>query len=233
MSLDVQLKNGLILGFPTPMLRQQVADAEKINPALKKEILKRAKSSPSASRNNVGAWRSADDLLSWPVAEIETIKKAINRAVAQLTQLTIGQSGKQVRGEINAVAWATVCRPGDYLKPHIHPLSTWSGFYIVAGEADTDGHPESGVAEFLDPRTATNQLHTPGNPFGGTLRVKPVPGLIFVHPGWLSHFVNPYRGAGERIAIGFNVFVRGAADEDVEADGDALARAPVRIDEMG
>lgn len=219
MALDIQLKNGVILGFPTPLLRQHVADAEKINPALKAEILERAKSSPGVVRHNVGAWRSADDLLSWPLPEIDTVKKAINRSVAQLTQLTIGQSGKGVRGEMNAVAWATVCRPGDYLKPHVHPLSTWSGMYIVGGEEETDGHPDSGVAEYLDPRSATNQLHTPGNPFGGTLRVKPTPGLIFVHPGWLPHFVNPYRGAGERIAIGFNIFVRGAALSDTQAGG--------------
>ena len=219
MSLDIQLKNGLILAFPTPVLRQHVADAETINPPLKAEILKRAKASPGVVRYNVGGWRSADDLLTWPLPEIETLKKAINKTVAQLTQLSIGQSGKTVRGEMNAIAWASVCRKGDYVKPHIHPLSTWSGVYIVSGEENTEGHPESGAAEFLDPRPATNQLPTPGSPFGGTLRIKPAPGLIFVHPGWLSHFVHPYQGKGERIAIGFNIFIRGAALVDSEADG--------------
>jgi len=66
------------------------------------------------------------------------VKDAVNRSVAQLTQLTMGQSGKTVRGELNAVAWATVSRPGDYVKPHIHPLSTWSGVYFVSGEDNTD-----------------------------------------------------------------------------------------------
>lgn len=219
MSLDIQLKNGVILAFPTPMLRHLVADAEKINPALIEAILERAQSAPSVTRHNVGGWRSADDLLTWPVPELDVVKNAINRSIAQLTQLTMGQSGKSVRGEVSAVAWATVSRPGDYVKPHIHPLSTWSGVYFVSGDEDTDAHPDSGVVECLDPRAAVNQLQTPGNPFGNSIRVRPTPGLIFVHPGWVTHFVNPYRGAGERIAIGFNVFVKGATVSESEVDG--------------
>lgn len=219
MSLDIQLKNGVILAFPTPMLRHVVADAEKINPALKDAILERARNTPSVTRYNVGGWRSADDLFTWPVPEVDTVKAAINRSVAQLTQLTMGQSGKAVRGEVNAVAWGTVSRQGDYIKPHIHPFSTWSGVYFVSGDDDTEAHPDSGVVECLDPRSAVNQLQTPGNPFGNTIRVKPAPGLIFVHPGWVAHFVNPYRGSGERISIGFSVFVKGVTVSDREPGG--------------
>ncbi len=209
MALNIQLNNGVILGFPTPLLRHAVEDAENINPALRKAVLERAKKSPGETRHNVGAWRSGDDLLSWPVKEMAPIKLMINKAVAQLTQLTMGLSGKSVKGEINASAWATVCRKGDYVKPHIHPLSTWSGVYFVSGENEVEGHPDSGVLEFLDPRTGTDQLQTPGNPFGVTFKVKPVPGIMIVHPGWLPHFVNPYYGSGERITIGFNTFIKG------------------------
>lgn len=219
MSLDIQLKNGVILAFPTPMLRYLLPEADKINPPLRDAILERARTTPGVTRHNVGAWRSPDDLLTWPLPELNIVRAAINRAVAQLTQLTMGQSGKSVKGEVNAVAWATVSRDGDYLRPHIHPLSTWSGVYFVACEGEPEGHPDSGVVEFLDPRMAANQLQTPGNPFGEPLRIKPAPGLIIVHPGWLSHFVNPYRGATERVAIGFNVFVKGATLADSKPEG--------------
>lgn len=212
MALNIQLNNGVILSFPTPMLRHELKDAAKTNAALRKEILARAAKQPSSSSgHNVGGWRSADDLLSWPLEEMATIKGAINRAVAQLTQLTMGISGKKLRGNVNATAWATVLGPGDYVKPHIHPLSTWSGVYFVAGQEAVKNRPDSGVLEFLDPRSATGLLQTPGDPFGGTMKVTPAPGILIAHPSWLAHFVNPYRGKGERISIGFTAFVKGVA----------------------
>jgi len=219
MALNIQLGNGAILAFPTPMLRQEIADAPALNAALSKAILDRAEREPSTASHNVGGWRSADDLLTWPVEEIGVIKSAINKAIAQLTQLTMGVSGKKVRGEISATAWATVCRPGDYIKPHIHPLSTWSGVYFVSGEQEVEGHPESGVLEFLDPRAASDWLQTPGNPFGTTFKVRPTPGLFVVHPSWLAHFANPYRGRDARITVGFNAFVKGVALSDREGEG--------------
>jgi len=208
MGLNVQLNNGVILGFPTPMVRHEVDGAQRVNPALRKAILDRAGKQASADRHNVGGWRSGDDLLSWPLKEMAVIKTAINKVTAQLTQLTLGVSNKAVRGEVNATAWATVCRPGDYVKPHAHPLSTWSGVYFVSGDESVDGHPDSGVVEFLDPRSGIDQLPTPGNPFGATFKVHPTPGLLIAHPSWLAHFVNPYFGAEERITIGFNAFVK-------------------------
>ncbi|HLF58153.1 MAG TPA: TIGR02466 family protein [Alphaproteobacteria bacterium] len=218
MALNIQLNNGVILGFPTPLLRQEVKGAERINTALRAAILKRAKSEPSVARHNVGGWRSGDDLLTSPLKEVGVIKAAINKAIAQLTQLTMGVSGKTVRGEVNASAWATVCRPGDYVKPHIHPLSTWSGVYFVSGDDQVEGHPDSGILEFLDPRSATDLLQTPGNPFGASFKVKPTPGVLVVHPSWLVHFVNPYQGSGERITIGFNAFIKSVALTERNAD---------------
>ena len=209
MALNIQLNNGVILGFPTPMLRHDLRDAERLNAALRKAILKKAEAEPSQPKHNVGGWRSGDDLLSWPVKELGTLKTAINKAVAQLTQLTMGISGKTLKGEVKASAWATVCRDGDYVKPHIHPLSTWSGVYFVGGDAEVKDHPDSGVVEFLDPRAIPDMLPTPGNPFGATFKVQPTPGVLVAHPSWLTHFVNPYRGAGERITVGFNAFVKG------------------------
>lgn len=214
MALNVQLNNGVILGFPTPLLRHEIGDAERLNAALRKAILKKAEAEASNTKHNVGGWRSRDDLLSWPLKEVGALKSAINKAVAQLTQLTIGVSGKSLKGEVKASAWATVCRDGDYVKPHIHPLSTWSGVYFVSGEADVKDHPDSGVVEFLDPRAVPDMLQTPGNPFGTTFKVQPIPGVLIAHPSWLAHFVNPYRGKNERISIGFNAFVKGVAVTD-------------------
>ena len=208
MSLDVQLQNGVVLGFPTPMVRQPVREADKINHALKTAILKRARANAGVQRHNVGAWRSEDDFFSWPLPEAETLKRAINRAVAQLTQLSMGVQGKSIRGEMNALGWANVCRSGGYVRPHTHRLSNWSGVYVVSGEAETKDHPDSGVLELLDPRPGVDLLNTPGNPYGGSFKVPPVPGTLAVHPSWLVQFVNPYFGKGELVTVGFTVFVK-------------------------
>jgi uncharacterized protein (TIGR02466 family) len=220
MGLDIQLKNGMVLAFPTPIARVKLVEADQMNGPLKKTILERAEKEDGVRRHNVGGWRSKEDLFGWPGGEIEAVKKGVNRAVAQLTQLTLGLTGKVVRGEVNAIAWANVCRKGDYIKQHIHPLSTWAGVYFVSGEREVEGKPESGVLEFVDPRGAVDVLSAPGKPFGGTFRVKPEPGLLVVHPGWLAHFMNPYWGDEERISIAFNAFVKEVTVSDAEAKGE-------------
>lgn len=211
MGLDVQLKNGLTLAFPTPVLRIRIPDAEKVNGPLEKAILDRAKREDGADGPNVGGWRSRDDLLQWSdgAEAIRSVKTAINQAIARLTQLSLGPEGRSAQGEISAKAWANVCGPGEGIKPHIHPLSTWSGAYFVAGQAAVEGKPDSGVLELVDPRSRVTTLTTPGHPFGNNMRVSPTPGLLVVHPSWLTHFVNPYQGKKKRISIGFSVFVKG------------------------
>ncbi|MEE9140298.1 MAG: TIGR02466 family protein [Alphaproteobacteria bacterium] len=209
MALDIQLNSGLLLAFPTPILRLTVPDADAINGNLKKAILEKAKADDGTQRHNVGSWRSREDLLSWELAEIEVLKGAINKAIARLTQLSLGAKAKGMRGEVNVIAWANVCREGGYIKQHIHSLSNWSGVYFVSVEEAIEGKPESGLLEFVDPRPGVNILTTPGDPFGGTLKIRPAPGLLVMHPGWLAHYVNPYYGADERVSIAFNALVKG------------------------
>jgi len=209
MGLDVQLQNGMVLAFPSPILCVNVPQAATINTGLKKAVLARAKKTGGAAKHNVGGWRSEADLMSWPMAELDLIKQALNKAIARLTQLTLGPQGKAVSGEISAVAWANLCRTGDYIKPHIHPLSTWGAVYYVSAGTAAKGSPDSGVLEFIDPRMGVDILSTPGDPFGRSYKVRPAPGLLVIHPGWLVHFTNPYLGRAERISLGFNVFIKG------------------------
>jgi hypothetical protein len=72
----------------------------------------------------------------------------------------------------------------------------WSGcYYVTIG--DPDPQPaHNGWIEFQDPR--------PANIHGHKEKVRPEPGLLLLFPAWLNHYVNPYRGRGERISIAFN-----------------------------
>jgi hypothetical protein len=40
---------------------------------------------------------------------------------------------------------------------------------------------------------------------GTTFTIRPRPGMLVVFPGWLQHYVHPYRGTRPRIAIACNV----------------------------
>ena len=45
--------------------------------------------------------------------------------------------------------------------------------------------------------------------------IEPIPGAMVVFPSWLNHQVHPFRGAGARISIAFNVQIsegRGTSD---------------------
>jgi uncharacterized protein (TIGR02466 family) len=104
--------------------------------------------------------------------------------------------------------WAVVMRDGDASAPHTHPNAHISGVYYVssAGEA---GEGAAGQLTFSDPRSNAN-----GAPIVGqinTVGFDPTPGTALYFPSYLSHYVLPFRGPGQRISIAFNVRFEGAA----------------------
>jgi hypothetical protein len=46
-----------------------------------------------------------------------------------------------------------------------------------------------------------------GQSVGAAETIRPRPGLLFLFPSWLFHQVRPYRGAGLRISIAFNLSI--------------------------
>ncbi len=204
MSLDVELTNGVVLAWPTPVLRRVLPDAEATNAELKRLILEKEGEGSGLERAKVGGWHSGLDLLTWSSPAVKTLTDWIIAAVRELTHMMAGPNAPPP-GEARAVAWANVSRFGDYHRVHCHEQSVWSGvYYVEVGNAIAhDKH--SGVIEFLDPRIAVDMMPTPGRPFGQKVRITPEPGLMLVFPSWLQHFVNPYFGEGERISISFNV----------------------------
>ena len=105
------------------------------------------------------------------------------------------------RGTISAVGWASVCRTGNYNAPHNHPDSAWSGVYYVDSGDPDDTMPLGSCLEILDPRSAAGGVNTPGDPFGHPVRIPPRAGQLTVFPSWLTHWVHPHSGRGDRIAI--------------------------------
>ena len=205
MTLDFEQRRDVLMAFATPIAQIKVSAAAEINPGLRRTILEREASSPGQARSNVGGWHSADDFLTWPVPEVAELNRAIELAVQHMS--AIATQSRRVEIAQTLRGWANVCRAGGYHVLHNHATYHWSGVYYVAAGTQVPEQARSGVIEMQDPRGFTEMSGTPGNPFGRTLAVTPVDGILLVFPSWLYHWVNPYEGEGERISIAFNARV--------------------------
>lgn len=198
------------LAFATPILQRLFDDAESVNQGLTRIVLEREKTMPSAGRSNVGGWHSNDDLFEWPYPEIATFRGWLGEAVGEITNVDLdGRVGGQMDVQMDGGAWVNLCRDGGYNKIHNHPGCSWSGvYYVSTGVRAPDAPPDAGCIEFLDPRMGATETGFNGPDALPKLRVEAVPGLMVVFPSWLYHYVNPFRGSGERISIAFNVNLR-------------------------
>lgn len=202
MGLDFDVRRDFRMAFATPILQTKMGEAAEINPGLKRAILDRETAEPGSSRSNVGGWHSRGDFLTWDVPEIAPLAAAMEEGVGHMTNVINHPHRCEIEQEV--AAWANVSRTGSYHAIHTHPKHHWSGVYYVDAGAPASDWPRSGTLEFQDPRGCVDMAGTPGNPFGRTIAVKPVSGLLVLFPSWLYHWVNPYQGAGERVSISFN-----------------------------
>ncbi len=204
MSRTVDVGDDILLSFSTPVLARLHPDYQTINPFLIEAILGRERDCASISKSNVGSWHSPSDFLQWDCAEIASVVEFFSRSVKTLNDYAVGPEKQS--GDMDASAWANVSRAGHYHQPHHHPDSDWSAVYYVDDGMRTGDEPDelSGRIEIMDPRTGVSMLNTPGQPFLGNLQFRPQPGLIVIFPSWLTHYVHPHAGTGERISIAFN-----------------------------
>lgn len=184
--------------FPTVLMRRRLDGIAMMNARLREIVLGRMRQGAGIRASNVGGWHSEADMMNWPEPEIRALCQAFLQAGRDATEASLPPG---IEGEIKVAfyggCWANVLGDGGYNKIHNHPGAVWSGcYYVSVGEPEPQ--PETnGWIEFQDPR--------PGNLHGANERVKPEEGLMLLFPGWLNHFVNPFRGRGERISIAFNL----------------------------
>ena len=202
MTIDYEPRRDLTMSFATPIARMRVKEAVEINPAVHDLILENEAAQATEQRNNTGGWLSTEDVLDWPAPGLTILKESIRDAVTQMTKLTLGAD--TFDGRLILTARANVMRHGAYHQPQTPAHYHWSGVYCVdAGQPDPEW-PRSGTIEVRDPRERTEMAATPGNPFGQTTAIPAEAGTMIVFPSWLTHWVNPYYGKGERISIAFN-----------------------------
>lgn len=182
-------------------------------PALDRELCDRlvaeSERSPGVARSNSGGWHSVPDLTQRKEACFQDVmQRIVGRVQATFHELSRGDSGVvDLRYRFAMQAWAMVMRHGDHALVHDHPEAHFSlAYYPDAGDTDAAKYPDSGKLTFVDPRRGGTVI--PGVTLYPTqFAIAPKTGLLVVFPGWLQHFVQPYRGGRPRVSISCNVRV--------------------------
>jgi uncharacterized protein (TIGR02466 family) len=194
--------------FTTPVVVHALEGMDDVNRELTERLLAESAATPGFVRSNVGGWHSVPDLSQRKEGCYRALMETIVRHVRVTFNEVAGAAGMdpgslQFRFAVHA--WAMVMRDGDYTILHDHADSHWStAYYVDAGDADADAHPASGLLAFVDPRRAGSAI-AGVDLFPSTFTVRPRTGSLVVFPGWLQHYVHPYRGARPRICVSANL----------------------------
>ncbi len=203
--------------FAVPFAFEQHPNPAALNQALRELFLKReaegakyANPSPYTVRNK-DLFESHFDLFDWPepiIAELrEFCLSNLMRTVAQLNNYDMAF---MKRINIATDAWFHITRRNGFFGIHNHPMASWSGVYCVApGQHDAD-QTDSGKLTFVCPNIAGNMYVDAGTaalqfPHSmSNMGYSLAPGQLVLFPSWLSHYVMPFYGEGERITVAFN-----------------------------
>lgn len=205
--------------FAVPMAEVLYPDSDVLNTALMRLIL--------ALETQVGGYRNPDPVVHQPHGLFESqfdfftrdelcvqqLRGWVWSSLAEFLRNINPTLADGIRGlQIASQTWFHVTRDGGYFGYHNHPMASWSGVYCVSDGEPTPGysnngclvfpHPQLSTSIFLDPTNA--QLRWPFTHGNYVLTLKP--GQMVLFPSWLGHYVTPFRGAGQRTTIAFNVW---------------------------
>ncbi len=215
---SIDLQGNFTLAFGTPIATYPWPDSDELNQDLKQFVLRKEQETKGITRSNVGSWHSESDLFKTDADCIRKLAQRIQQMTAALTRAVMVNpeaGAKTINYQLDG--WANVTRHGGYNTVHNHPNCLWSGtYYVASGEAD-EGPVQNGRLELLDPRAGINMIYIKGTIMEGRYLIEPLPGLMVMFPSWLSHFVHPFFGNGERISIAFNILPRPPAPPDFGA----------------
>lgn len=187
--------------FPTPLFSfEGVGEAE-----LDRELAGRLIRESEGAK---GAWRSVPDLTRREEACYqELMRRVAARLQAVVEELARDQGAplEGLRHRFGILAWGTVLRPGEQVLVHDHAEAHLSAIYFPsAGDAELEVFPDSGKLCFVDPRRGAAAIPGLG---AAQLEIEPQNGMLVVFPGYLQHFVQPYRGGRPRVSISCNARV--------------------------
>ncbi|MEY8879247.1 MAG: putative 2OG-Fe(II) oxygenase [Leptothrix sp. (in: b-proteobacteria)] len=192
--------------FSTPIASFDHGDLRETNRQLAEILIADSTQKPSLTVSNIGNWHSNHDLHERQEPCFQKLVGLIRDNTWKVTEALAARNGKTYpRHPPTLNMWAMVMKNGDYTKPHSHSNVNWAVvYYPDIGESNLPEAPLSGGISFVDPRTSLNLV--PGlDTETGEFHVQPKAGQMLVFPGWLIHYVHPYRGNRPRVSIACNV----------------------------
>ena len=188
--------------FPTPLLRFEIADADKLNQALLKEIARRRAADGGLTKSNRKGWHSGNDLFERKEPAHTALAQMLLRMIAQ-SALRVAPDADFTNIELVAEGWINVNPTGGYNAPHDHVGAFWSGCYYVQVPDDIEG--QGGAIEFLSPHKplpGSGLINAPIT--ADKLCVRPKPGTVLIFPASMVHWVHPNGSDQDRVTIAFN-----------------------------
>ncbi|WP_261566943.1 hypothetical protein [Frankia gtarii] len=130
-------------------------------------------------------WRSAP----CPAGTVRLCAPAQFLADPEVCVAQLGQLVRQTAGVAEITVTARVEQWGEgYEVPHGYSPADWQLWCYLDGTGEDD----SAALALHDPRAgAASTLTLPGLPWGRPLIVAARPGMLVVHPGWVSYAVHP------------------------------------------
>jgi uncharacterized protein (TIGR02466 family) len=193
--------------FATPIVSFGDAANAELDRELTGRLIRESQGTPGIARSNSGGWHSVPDLtLRAEPCYQDLLRRVVARVRAVVVEVARGQGlGDPPRYRSAVQAWAMVMRHGDHTLVHDHAESHFSVvYYADAGDADLAMFPDSGKLCFVDPRRGAPVL--PGvDLFPTQFAITPQTGQLVVFPGYVQHFVQPYRGGRPRVSVSCNV----------------------------
>ena len=196
--------------FATPICIHYLPVAPEVNGELKPIVLERMQSNGTHSTRGQG-WRSVADFGEWGGGGAQTLFRMIRELADSLTAT---RAGGRVNLEWKIAAAAAVRQKSDYLDMAPRPGAYWAGVYFIDdGYGKADEAELGGECELADPRGALPAMTAPhlsfripgGGAAGATEIIRPLTGMILMHPGWMARGERRFDGEGSRITVEFEL----------------------------
>jgi len=203
-------KDIFLNAFSSPVFQRQFDDKARLNAELAATIreLEKTNATHDRYRSHQGGFYTPGGLFEEDlpgISEIQNImENGIRQYIEQVARTGFGRKPPVSTYQIKLDAWAALTREKDYQPPHVHAGANISGTYYVAAP---DKPEPQGCIDLMNPLTSQEMTFIPGG-MTTHCRVIPHPGLLLFFPAYLHHTVHPFFGAGERIVVVCNAYVR-------------------------
>ena len=192
--------------FPTVCFVAEHSKPEKLNQELKAYCMEQESSSKGIKTGSIeGGYHSSRQFFDSDNTAVQQLKTMLmDDAKQYLAHYWRQESTTPIEslGELSMrmSGWSVILRQGDVSKPHTHPGAQLSGVYYVSTQ---ETQSSGGELVLADPRIRATVAPLVGQRSNAIFQ--PKTGITVLFPSFLEHYVLPFKGAGERISIAYNV----------------------------